>query len=221
MKAVLDKHKTHPGLLRQPGSHGYVRILSQQDVELLAKQAISCHVGELLQIGQTDENAFNLLMRMAGTIVDWISYAVTAGIHGSNGSAPASDTYSVVDVASLEESIWCPSLGLKGKLDVVVSMRPSSQRHQHRGDGGTLCMPLELKTGKSKATQLIPHRAQVRALEKARRETVQVYRPSLTVLILHPCQVILYILILMLRDGRRSDGWQEDGSLPPKVVLGI
>jgi DNA replication ATP-dependent helicase Dna2 len=75
-------------------------------------------------------------------------------------------TMRLADVLDIEENIWSPTLGLKGKIDVSVRME---QQGQSEGDNKedeskmapttSLLVPLELKTGR--ATKSIAHRAQV------------------------------------------------------------
>ncbi|XP_049819386.1 DNA replication ATP-dependent helicase/nuclease DNA2 isoform X2 [Aethina tumida] len=53
----------------------------------------------------------------------------------------------ITSVADIEENVWCPELGIKGKIDVTVET------------DSTHMMPLELKTGR--ATVSLEHRGQV------------------------------------------------------------
>lgn len=52
----------------------------------------------------------------------------------------------ICDIDDIEENLWCPELGMKGKIDVTVH-------------SDTDIMPLELKTGR--ATVSLEHRGQV------------------------------------------------------------
>lgn len=72
---------------------------------------------------------------------------------GSESGAYSSPHICIPQVYSLEESICCPSLGLKGKIDSVVLTRVE---HQNRPI--SLLVPLELKTGRSSSSAA--HRAQ-------------------------------------------------------------
>ncbi|MPC35784.1 DNA replication ATP-dependent helicase/nuclease DNA2 [Portunus trituberculatus] len=47
----------------------------------------------------------------------------------------------ITHVEEVEENIWCPRLGLKGKVDLVVQVEG--------GGGGLATLPLELKTGRA------------------------------------------------------------------------
>lgn len=71
---------------------------------------------------------------------------------GSNDSATC--TIEVVKPLDIEESIWSPRFGLKGKIDVTVGVKI------HRGCKTKYkIVPLELKTGKE--SNSIEHRSQV------------------------------------------------------------
>uniref|UniRef100_F6S4L6 DNA replication ATP-dependent helicase/nuclease n=2 Tax=Monodelphis domestica TaxID=13616 RepID=F6S4L6_MONDO len=60
----------------------------------------------------------------------------------------------VTEALDIEENIWSPRFGLKGKIDVTVNVKI------HRGSKATCrVMPLELKTGKE--SNSIEHRSQV------------------------------------------------------------
>ncbi len=88
-----------------------------------------------------------------------------AGPNGSTGagSGTAPADYVVRDVASIEESITCPALGIKGQVDAVLvarliscALETTSSTKQHMR-----LLPLELKTGKRSSFTGVSHRAQV------------------------------------------------------------
>lgn len=65
----------------------------------------------------------------------------------------------VINSLDIEESIWSPRFGLKGKIDVTVGVkihRDCKSKYK--------IMPLELKTGKE--SNSIEHRSQVYILRK-------------------------------------------------------
>ncbi|XP_035516022.1 DNA replication ATP-dependent helicase/nuclease DNA2-like [Morone saxatilis] len=82
-------------------------------------------------------------------------------IRPSNSRAPSrcqdsATVVTVTELADIEENVWSPRFGLKGKIDVTARVR--IQRRSHR----TLeekTVPLELKTGKE--SNSIEHRSQV------------------------------------------------------------
>ena len=71
---------------------------------------------------------------------------------GSNSNSTCN--IEVINSLDIEESIWSPRFGLKGKIDVTVGVKI------HRGCKTKYkIMPLELKTGKE--SNSIEHRSQV------------------------------------------------------------
>ncbi|KAL6744202.1 hypothetical protein Aduo_017162 [Ancylostoma duodenale] len=82
----------------------------------------------------------------ADVIVDWVQTHLPGGSsYISNSSTP-----SVSKVHDIEENIWIPQLGIKGKVDVTLKMHTTAKSQLR---------PLELKTGKS--GQSSEHAAQV------------------------------------------------------------
>lgn len=61
----------------------------------------------------------------------------------------------VMEILDVEENIWCPRFGLKGKIDVTAAVT-IHERCKTR----TRIMPLELKSGKE--SNSVEHRSQVR-----------------------------------------------------------
>lgn len=61
---------------------------------------------------------------------------------------------SINKILDIEENIWSPTFGLKGKIDATVQVVLRGGRN----DGATLTVPLELKTGKK--SKVMSHRAQ-------------------------------------------------------------
>ncbi|XP_062989360.1 DNA replication ATP-dependent helicase/nuclease DNA2 [Elgaria multicarinata webbii] len=66
----------------------------------------------------------------------------------------SSCTVRVTEILDVEENIWCPRFGLKGKIDATVGVRI-----HHRAKTHFKIMPLELKSGKE--SNSIEHRSQV------------------------------------------------------------
>uniref|UniRef100_A0A671QYG1 DNA replication ATP-dependent helicase/nuclease n=1 Tax=Sinocyclocheilus anshuiensis TaxID=1608454 RepID=A0A671QYG1_9TELE len=67
----------------------------------------------------------------------------------------ATCSVTVTDFADIEENIWCPRFGLKGKIDVTAGVRI----HRRGRKPTERIVPLELKTGKE--SNSIEHRSQV------------------------------------------------------------
>ncbi|XP_076831088.1 DNA replication ATP-dependent helicase/nuclease DNA2 [Brachyhypopomus gauderio] len=64
-------------------------------------------------------------------------------------------TVTVTDFVDIEENIWCPRFGMKGKVDVTAGVRIHRRGRRHLDR----VVPLELKTGKE--SNSIEHRSQV------------------------------------------------------------
>lgn len=61
----------------------------------------------------------------------------------------------VTDFVDIEENMWCPLFGLKGKMDVTAGVRI----HRRGRKPTERIVPMELKTGKE--SNSIEHRSQV------------------------------------------------------------
>uniref|UniRef100_A0AAQ5YF75 DNA replication ATP-dependent helicase/nuclease n=1 Tax=Amphiprion ocellaris TaxID=80972 RepID=A0AAQ5YF75_AMPOC len=93
----------------------------------------------------------------------WITLCLPCLSH-SNSRAPSScqDSATVVtvtDLADIEENVWSPRFGLKGKIDVTARVRIQSPRNGGHRIPEEKIVPLELKTGKE--SNSIEHRSQV------------------------------------------------------------
>lgn len=74
---------------------------------------------------------------------------------GALSEQDATCSMTVTDFVDIEENIWCPSFGLKGKIDVTAGVRI----HRRGRKPIERIVPLELKTGKE--SNSIEHRSQV------------------------------------------------------------
>ncbi|KAI4886215.1 hypothetical protein NFI96_005228 [Prochilodus magdalenae] len=74
---------------------------------------------------------------------------------GSLGRQESACSVTVTDFFDIEENIWSPRFGLKGKVDVTAGVRIHRRGRKHMEK----VVPLELKTGKE--TNSIEHRSQV------------------------------------------------------------
>lgn len=66
----------------------------------------------------------------------------------------------ITELADIEENVWSPRFGLKGKIDVTARVRiqrPRNGQNQRMAEEKTI--PLELKTGRE--SNSIEHRSQV------------------------------------------------------------
>uniref|UniRef100_A0A672SJL0 DNA replication ATP-dependent helicase/nuclease n=1 Tax=Sinocyclocheilus grahami TaxID=75366 RepID=A0A672SJL0_SINGR len=74
---------------------------------------------------------------------------------GALSKQDATCSVTVTDFEDIEENIWCPRFGLKGKIDVTAGVRI----HRRGRKPTERIVPLELKTGKE--SNSIEHRSQV------------------------------------------------------------
>uniref|UniRef100_A0A673G9V3 DNA replication ATP-dependent helicase/nuclease n=1 Tax=Sinocyclocheilus rhinocerous TaxID=307959 RepID=A0A673G9V3_9TELE len=74
---------------------------------------------------------------------------------GALSKQDATCSMTVTDFVDIEENIWCPRFGLKGKIDVTAGVRI----HRRGRKPTERIVPLELKTGKE--SNSIEHRSQV------------------------------------------------------------
>ncbi|XP_071344217.1 DNA replication ATP-dependent helicase/nuclease DNA2 [Trachinotus anak] len=82
----------------------------------------------------------------------------------SNSRAPSRDQDSaavvtVTELADIEENVWSPRFGLKGKIDVTARVRIQRPRNGSHRTPEEKTVPLELKTGRE--SNSIEHRSQV------------------------------------------------------------
>lgn len=87
---------------------------------------------------------------------------------GSSRDLTSTSVATVAELTDIEENMWSPRFGLKGKIDVAAQVqiqRPPNIRHQRTLEKRTL--PLELKTGRE--TNSIEHRSQVCGPEHVHR----------------------------------------------------
>ncbi|KAB0399544.1 hypothetical protein E2I00_005424, partial [Balaenoptera physalus] len=125
------------------------------------------------------------------TSTDFPQMQLSLPSDGSNGNSTCN--IEVINSLDIEESIWSPRFGLKGKIDVTVGVKI------HRGCKTKYkIMPLELKTGKE--SNSIEHRSQYVLIEKHvwKYRKLKFYLMKYTMF----SQLVLYTL---LSQERRAD----------------
>ncbi|KHJ87957.1 DNA replication factor Dna2, partial [Oesophagostomum dentatum] len=103
-------------------------------------------IAQLVALRFTPSQFETELMPYADVIVDWVQTHLPGGASYSSNS----NSFSMEKVHDIEENIWVPQLGIKGKVDVTLKVK---------SDGRARLRPLELKTGKSGPSS--EHAAQV------------------------------------------------------------
>eukprot|EP00057_Strongylocentrotus_purpuratus_P020670 XP_011675144.1 PREDICTED: DNA replication ATP-dependent helicase/nuclease DNA2 [Strongylocentrotus purpuratus] len=150
-----------------------------------------------------EDNLLEEVGEYADTIKRWSDTYLGSNPRGSvdikwpGSFKPENCGVSVSKVTDIEESIWSPRWGVKGKVDLTVEVkihRPSrSQPGQHAN------MPLELKTGKE--TNSIEHRSQIHRPSRSQpgqhaNMPLELKTGKETNSIEHRSQLILYSLML-------------------------
>uniref|UniRef100_A0A667XGJ4 DNA replication ATP-dependent helicase/nuclease n=1 Tax=Myripristis murdjan TaxID=586833 RepID=A0A667XGJ4_9TELE len=108
------------------------------------------HLGAMYSLGVSQEEMKQELHDYLPSLKEWADEYL-------NSSTPKTISLKVY-LADIEENVWSPRFGLKGKIDVTARVRI------HRGHNGSRTplervMPLELKTGRE--SNSIEHRSQV------------------------------------------------------------
>ncbi|KAF9161405.1 Tripartite DNA replication factor [Actinomortierella ambigua] len=120
-------------------------------------------VRDLALIGETVDTAKAALEEMRLPMQAWANRYVRptpakdGTVQDSNtqfSSGSGGQTLCINKVLDVEENIWSPMFGLKGKIDASVQVRVMG----NQGEMQTLTVPFELKTGRS--SHVMAHRAQ-------------------------------------------------------------
>ena len=126
--------------------------LEHHVIDELIKDVISQHAVSLYCVGVSDEAARVTLLETVESTCRWINqkfFPEESGMQSHKGVGVKWN-----DVESLEETIWCPVLGIKGQVDLILNgLDERINKNVH--------LPIELKTGKWRPNGLIGHRAQV------------------------------------------------------------
>lgn len=174
-------------------------LVTPKEIQEISNNCIKNHIEELFCCDITDSQASEELKAVSSPIIEWVHKSFRNNTSGTSGnsesSASHSAVYNLTEMLASEESLWCPALGIKGCVDVMMNAKlqalPGSQSSYV---GKNYLIPLELKTGLWRPGNLISHRA----------------------------QVMLYILTLIIRERSpvqkeiKSDILQNFLPLPPR-----
>ena len=116
----------------------------QQLVEMFLQRRDTLHLLFLCKMSQEDLRAE--LNPYAVKIHEFIQQHIVA----------KNSEFNITEVLDIEESVWCPQLGLKGKIDATVTLNPQK------------LTPLEIKTGK--ASFSLEHKGQLILYEMMLRD---------------------------------------------------
>ncbi|XP_035007188.2 DNA replication ATP-dependent helicase/nuclease DNA2 [Hippoglossus stenolepis] len=139
----------------------------------LADQALRRpqYLGDMYSLGVSQEEMKQELQNYLPSLEHWakeyLNSATPKSISlkiPSSSRAPSRDKDSaavvtVTELVDIEENVWSPRFGLKGKIDVTARVRIQSSRQGNHRTPEEKTLPLELKTGRE--SNSIEHRSQV------------------------------------------------------------
>lgn len=143
---------------RTPGEEGQGIGLDLMEIYEAVEDLLVDHMEDMYAAKVSDTNARLVLHNVIPSIMEWFdgftgegSGFNSPGVEVAGGKA--SHRISIEDVYDIEELIWSPIFGLKGKIDASVVLRSD----------GVNCGAgvLELKTGSSVGFAAVSHSAQV------------------------------------------------------------
>ncbi|XP_034727332.1 DNA replication ATP-dependent helicase/nuclease DNA2 isoform X2 [Etheostoma cragini] len=148
-----------------------VKDFSLETLSKLANQALCSpqYLGDMYSLGVSQEEMKQELHDYLPSLEHWAKEylsspkpkAISLKLNGT-ASSRCQDSTTVVTVAELadiEENVWSPRFGLKGKIDVTAQVRIQRPRSVSPNTPEERTVPLELKTGKE--SNSIEHRSQV------------------------------------------------------------
>ncbi|XP_053547814.1 DNA replication ATP-dependent helicase/nuclease DNA2 [Bombina bombina] len=135
---------------------------SQEMLKDLAQGAVygSKYLREMYQLGLNQMDIIQEVLEYLPSFHKWAKDCVTpTSQHQPNNKTSqynkdAACSFQVTEFLDIEENIWSPRFGLKGKIDVTAGVKIHQKSKSH-----CKVMPLELKTGKE--SNSIEHRSQV------------------------------------------------------------
>ena len=145
-------------------------LITEKETQEIMKECIKKYLLDLYVSGFTDDIIRARLREIFECIVHWIKQSFVNGassIHKENQGFKADIIpdicYTLKQMISAEESIWSPSLGIKGQIDIITKSRlekvVGKDFAQHIGKN--FVVPVELKTGKRHPNVQVTHKAQV------------------------------------------------------------
>ena len=172
-------HEVFEGCVRQEDSKkgtGFVQKFIAETVS----EVVQNHLAEVLASSETEVTATAKIGEFVPLLQQWAANFLRQDPaeevrfelpnRPSKAEAGASHKLCVSKVMDIEENIWCPQFGIKGKVDASVEVTihtVNAARPGSRAAGPRIIntkkavVPLELKTGKVSARGLTSHRAQV------------------------------------------------------------
>lgn len=173
------------------------KLQENQYIDSLVQLCIQEHLDELFSLTIKDEEIQRDLRSIIPPLIKWVITAVKVGANqlvkqfsidgeGGGGNPLLQSLFSTnqdckfQEVIGIEETIHSPMLGIKGQVDMIMGGKLLVQQQKTPASSFSalqdLILPIELKTGMWKHSSAIAHRA----------------------------QVILYILLMLLRERTSS-----------------
>ncbi|XP_018522255.1 DNA replication ATP-dependent helicase/nuclease DNA2 [Lates calcarifer] len=146
---------------------------SLETLSKLADQAMHSpqYLGDMYSLGVCQEEMKQELHDYLPSLEHWANEYLSSPTpraislkSPSNSRAPSrhqdsGTVVTVTELADIEENVWCPRFGLKGKIDVTAHVRIQRPQNGSHRALEERTVPLELKTGRE--SNSIEHRSQV------------------------------------------------------------
>jgi hypothetical protein len=189
-----------------------MQLLSPVEIDFVMNQAIKENLEDLYSIHVQDHEIKQELMNLLKSSVQWILLASKQGILSLSKHFPVHQSFNqssiqtaqlneqqqkydsrLEKVVSIEESIQSPMLGIKGQIDLIGKgklFQLNGLNTDMTNEDGNYLLPIEFKTGKWRPGTAIAHRA----------------------------QVILYILLMNIREKSLSYLRRKTHTLPASIT---
>ncbi|XP_007549855.1 PREDICTED: DNA replication ATP-dependent helicase/nuclease DNA2 isoform X3 [Poecilia mexicana] len=137
---------------------------SLQKLSQLADEALRNHryLGDMFALGVSQEEMQQELHEYLPSLEHWANEYLCSPapkpISSKMCQAPPA-VFTLTELADIEENVWSPRFGLKGKIDVTAKVRIQRSRNGSSRVCEEKTVPLELKTGRE--SNSIEHRSQV------------------------------------------------------------
>ncbi|XP_070763238.1 DNA replication ATP-dependent helicase/nuclease DNA2 [Enoplosus armatus] len=146
---------------------------SLETLSKLADQALHSpqYLGDMYSLGVSQEEMKKELHDYLPSLEHWakdylnsptpkaISLKIPSNSRAPSRCQDSATVVTVTELADIEENVWSPRFGLKGKIDVTARVRIQRPRNGSLRTPEEKTVPLELKTGKE--SNSIEHRSQV------------------------------------------------------------
>jgi DNA replication ATP-dependent helicase Dna2 len=163
------------------------RRFATDELARCVRDVVQKHLAAVMAAGETEASAAHKITEFVPLLQHWsrqflrpdpVEQVKFGGGGGGGDGRPGGETHlvAVSQVLDIEENIWCPQFGIKGKVDAsveveihtVAARRPGQGCSSSGGRGSgriisrkKVVAPLELKTGRVTARGMTSHRAQV------------------------------------------------------------